>query len=98
MALKVYKSIMHFKPEFMWNYFTTNPIPCNFRKESRLPIPPAESVNFGVNSLTFRGSLSYSLSIDEFKFEQKNFRKIAALVMCVIDKWFFLYFYFIIGL
>ena len=67
---------MHFKPEFMWNYFTTNPITCNFRKERRLPVPPAESVNFGVNSLTFRGSLSYNLSIDEFKFEQKNFGKI----------------------
>ena len=46
------------------------------RKGSRLLIPPAKSVNFGVNSITFRGSLlwnnlplrlKYNQTIDDFK-------------------------------
>ena len=60
LALEVYKSIMQFNPEFMWHCFNTNPIPYNLRKGSRLLIPPAKSVNFGTNSVTFRGSLLWN--------------------------------------
>ena len=57
LALEVYKSIMHFNPEFMCHCFNINPIPYNLRKGSRLLLPPAKSVNFETNSITFRGSL-----------------------------------------
>ena len=76
---------MHFNPEFMWHCFNTNPIPYNLRKGSRLLIPPAKPVNFGTNSITFRGSLLWnnlplrlknSQTIDDFKFELKNLGKI----------------------
>ena len=60
LAFEVYKSIMQFNPESMWHCFNTNPIPYNLRKESRLLIPPAKSVNFGTNSATFRGSLLWN--------------------------------------
>ena len=60
LALEVCKSIMHFNPEFMWHCFNTNPIPNNLRKGSRLLIPTAKSVNFGTNSITFRGSLLWN--------------------------------------
>ena len=85
LVVKVYKSIMHFNPEFMWHCFNTSPIPYNLRKESRLLIPPAKSVNFGANSIAFRGSLLWnnlplrlknSQTIDDFKFELKNLAKI----------------------
>ena len=85
LALEVYKSIMHFNPEFMWHCFNTNPIPYNLKKGSRLLIPPAKSVNFGTNSITFRGSLLWNnlplrlkncQRIDDFKFELKNLGKI----------------------
>ena len=84
-ALEVYKSIMYFNPEFMWHCFNTNRIPYNLRKGSRLLKPPAKSLNFGTNSITFRGSflwnnlplrLKNSQAIDDFKFELKNLGKI----------------------
>ena len=46
LALEVYKSIMHFNPDFTWHCFNKNPIPYNLRKGRRLLIPPAKSVNF----------------------------------------------------
>ena len=85
LALEVYKSIMHFNPEFMWHCFNTNPIPNNLRKVSRLLIQTAKSVNFGTNSITFRGNLLWnnlplrlknSQTILDFKFELKNLGKI----------------------
>ena len=85
LALEIYKSIMQFNPEFVWHCFKTNPIPYNLRKDGRLLIPPAKSVNFGTNSVTFRGSLLWnnlplrlknSQTIDDFKFEVKNLGKI----------------------
>ena len=82
LALEFYKRIMQFNPEFMWHCFNTNPIPYNLRKESRLLIP---SANFETNSVTFRRSLLWnnlplrlknSQTIDDFKSDLKNLRKI----------------------
>ena len=84
LVLEVYKSIMHFKTEFMLHCLNTNPILYNLRKGSRLLIPSAKSVNFGTNSITFRGSLlrnnlplrlKNGQTID-FKFELKNLGQI----------------------
>ena len=80
-ALEVYKSIIHFNPEFIWHCFNLNPIPYNLIKGSRLLIPPAKSVTFGTNIVTFRGSLLWNnlplklknrQTIDDFKSEQNN--------------------------
>ena len=60
LALEVYKGIVQFNPEFMCNCFNTNPIPYSLRKGSRSLITPAKSVNFGTNSVTFGGSLSWN--------------------------------------
>ena len=66
----------------MWHCFNTNPISYNLRKGSSLLIPPAKSLNFGTESATFRGILSWnnlplkikiSQAIDDFKSELKNF-------------------------
>ena len=76
---------MHFNPEFMTNCFNENPILYNLKKESRLLKPPAKSVDFGINSLTFRGSLlsnnlplrlKSSQTIDELELELNNLGKI----------------------
>ena len=60
LALEVFKSIMHFDPESMWSYFNENTIPYNLRNGNRLLLPSAKSVKFGINSLTFRGSLLWN--------------------------------------
>ena len=101
LALEAYKSIMQFNPEFLWHCFNTNPIPYNLRKGSRLLIPSAKSVNFGANSVTFRGSLLWnnlplrlknSQTIDDFKSELKNWKS-TALALCVASDWLFLHSY-----
>ena len=82
--IEVYKSIVQFNREFLWHCFNTNPIPYNLRKRSRLLIPPAKSVNFGANSVTFRVSLFRNnplklkncQTIDDFKSELKNLGKV----------------------
>ena len=85
LALEVFKSVMHVNPEFMWNYFNENTIPYNLRNGNRLILPPARSVKFGLNSLTFRGSLLWNnlpaklkicQTVDEFKVELKRLGKI----------------------
>ena len=85
LALEVYKSIMPFNVELMWHWFNTNPIPYNLRKGSVLLIPPTKSLNFGTNSITFRGSLLWNnlllrlkndQTIDDFKFQLNNLGKI----------------------
>ena len=60
LALEVFKSITHVNPEFMWSYFNENTIPYNLRNGNRLLLPSAKSVKFGINSLTFRGSLLWN--------------------------------------
>ena len=57
LALEVCRSIKQFNLEFIWPCFNTNTIAYNLRTGSRLLIPPAKSVNLGINLVTFRGSL-----------------------------------------
>ena len=93
---------MQFNPGFMCHCFNTNPIPYNLRRRSRLLIPPAKSVNFGTNSVTFKGSLLWnnlpfrtkiSQIIDDFKSELKNLGKSTAIALCVASDRLFLHFY-----
>ena len=53
----------------------------NLRNGNRFLLPPAKSVKFGINSLTFRGSLLWNnlqlnlkicQTMDEFKLESKR--------------------------
>ena len=76
LALEVFKSIAHVKPEFMWSYFNENTMPYNLRNGNRLLLPPAKFVKFGINSLIFRGRLLWNnltlnlkscQTIDEFR-------------------------------
>ena len=93
---------MQFNPGFMCHCFNANPIPYNLRKGSRLLISAAKSVNFGTNSVTFKGSLLWnnlplrikiSQIIDDFKSELKNLGKSTALALCVASDRLFLHFY-----
>ena len=60
LALEVYKTLCTLTQILCGMSFTTNLTPCNFRKRIQLSILHDETVNFEVNSLTFRGSLSWN--------------------------------------
>ena len=91
LAFQVFKSIMHVNPEFMWSCFNANTIPDNLRNGNRLLLPPAKSVNFGINSSIFGGSLSWNNlplnlkrceTINEFKLDLKRFEEFAGRFRC----------------
>ena len=79
--IEVFKSIMNLNPQFMWSYFEEKPMTYNLRDGSKLALPKTKSTRFGINSLQFRGSLSWNdlavslkscQSLNEFKLELKN--------------------------
>ena len=81
LTIKVFKSIMHLNPEFLWSYFEEKSMPYNLRDGSKLILPKTKPSRFNVNSLRFRGSLlwnnlSISLkncqNLNESKLELKN--------------------------
>ena len=80
-VIEVFKSIMNLNPQFMWSYFEEKPMTYNLRDGSKLALPKTKSARFGINSLQFRGSLSWNdlavslkscQSLNEFKLELKN--------------------------
>ena len=80
-VIEVFKSIMNLNPQFMWSYFEEKPMTYNLRDGSKLALPKTKSTRFGINSLQFRGSLSWNdlavslkscQSLNEFKLELKN--------------------------
>ena len=80
-VIEVFKSIMNLNPQFMWSYFEEKPMTYNLRDGSKLALPKIKSTRFGINSLQFRGSLSWNdlavslkscQSLNEFKLELKN--------------------------
>ena len=81
LALKVFKSLMHLNPEFMWSYFNEKPITYDLRKRTKVLLPPVKSFRLGLNSAHFRGSILWnnlsssiknSQTINEFKVKLKN--------------------------
>ena len=80
-VIEVFKSIMNLNPQFMWSYFEEKPMTYNLRDGSKLALKKTKSTRFGINSLQFRGSLSWNdlavslkscQSLNEFKLELKN--------------------------
>ena len=70
----------------MWYFFERNHTPYNLRRGGLLLLPPAKSIRYGVNYLTFRGSLSWnnlppqvkaSQTLQELKNRIKNLRSIS---------------------
>ena len=71
---------MNINPEFM-KFFNKNPVQYNLRKGDIVFLPFARSCCYGINSLTFRGSLLWnsfpcnvkqSHNLEEFKLKLKN--------------------------
>ena len=59
LAIEVYKSFMDINPEFIWDFFSKNPVQYNLRGDI-VYLPPARSSCDGVNSLAFQGRLLWN--------------------------------------
>ena len=65
----------------MWEFFNKNPVQCNLRKGDIVCLPHARSSCYGINFLTFLGSLPWdslpcnvkqSHNLEEFKLKLNN--------------------------
>ena len=74
----------------MWSYFEEKQMPYNLRDGSKPALPKTKSSRFRINSLQFRGSLSWNdlavslkscQSLNEFKLELKNLGKIHCICL-----------------
>ena len=92
LAIEVYKSLMNINPEFMWEFFSKNPVQCNLWKGDIVHLPPARSSCYGINPLHFRRSLLWnslpsnekeSHNLEKFKLKIKNFGNIHCT--CVVS-------------
>ena len=60
LVLKVFESLMHLNPEFMWSYFNENLIPYEIRKETKKLLPAVKSFRFGLNYIHSRGGIRWN--------------------------------------
>ena len=62
----------------MWEFFTKKDVPYGLRSSELCKIPSVNTQRYGINSLSFRGSLLWNALSDEIKLttSAKNFKKI----------------------
>lgn len=56
----IFKITNRESPSFLWDMFDIKPSPYTLRSGVRLCLPPTRTQTFGLNSLTFRGSLLWN--------------------------------------
>ena len=85
LGVEVYKSLMIINPKFVSEFFNKNPVQYNLQKRDKVYLPPARSSCYGINSLTFCGSLLWNIlpsnveqsrHLQEFKLKLKDLGKI----------------------
>ena len=71
LMVEVFKSLKHLNPTLMWNMFLPKPSKYDLRSGINLILPSTRSQKFGINSLTFRGSLTWLEVYDKLRVEEK---------------------------
>ena len=64
---EVYRTINPLNLEYMWEFFTKRDVPYGLRISELCKIPSVNSQRYGINSLSFRGSLLWNTLSDEIK-------------------------------
>ena len=67
LMVEVYKSFNHLNSEYMWEFFVKKDVPHNLRTNELYKLPSASSKRYGLNSLSFRGSLLWNTLNDKLK-------------------------------
>ena len=67
LMIKVYKSLNHQNPSFLWELFARKEINYNLRVKDNLALPKALTMSFGINSISFRGSILWNSTPDVIK-------------------------------
>ena len=64
---EVYKSLNHKNTSFLWQLFTRKETNYNLRIKDILALPKALTKSFGINSISFRGSILWNSTPDVSK-------------------------------
>ena len=67
LMIERYKSFNQINPEYIWEFFIKKDVPYNLRIMELCKLPLVSSQRYGVNSLSFRGSLLWNTLNDELK-------------------------------
>ena len=67
LMVEIYKSMNHLNPEYMWDFFVKKDVPYNLRTKEICKLPSVSSQRYGINSLSFRGSLLWNALSDDLK-------------------------------
>ena len=67
LMVEIYKSMNHLNPEYMWDFFVKKDVPYNLRTKELCKLPSVSSQRYGINSLSFRGSLLWNALSDDLK-------------------------------
>ena len=67
LMIEVYKSLNHENPSFLWEFFARKEINYNLRIKDIFALPKALTTSFGINSMSFRGSILWNSTPDAIK-------------------------------
>ena len=67
LMIEVYKSLNHHSPSFLWELFARKEINYNLRIKGIIALPKALTTPFGINSISFRGSILWNSTPDVIK-------------------------------
>ena len=67
LMIEVYKSLNQQNPSFLWELFARKVINYNLRIKDILALPKALTTSFGINSISFRGSILLNSTPDVIK-------------------------------
>ena len=65
--IEIYKTMNHLNPSYIWEFFVKKDISYNLRTKELCRLPSAKSDRYGLNSLSFRGSLLWNTPDDKLK-------------------------------
>ena len=63
----MYKTMNHLNPSYAWEFFLKKDIPYNLCTKKLCRLPSAQSHRYGLDSLSFKGSLLSSTTMRSFR-------------------------------
>ena len=69
LMIEIYKSIIHLSPSLVWEFHETKCKEYNLRTKTLCKLPTIRSTNFGMESVSFRGSFLWNTLDDSIKNE-----------------------------
>ena len=67
LMIEIYKSMNHLNRECVWDFFVKKDVPYNPRTKELCKLPSVSSQRYGINSLSFRGSLLWNTLSNNLK-------------------------------